>query len=294
MARDRYARLRRIEQLDPEADAWEIAQLFAADFQTCFLPMILQGFLFTFAAPRMSRILASTEQSEHHIAKRAVDTAILTAEVMEHGLGPGRGREAARRVNEMHRRYDIHPEDFLAVGVDSALGQIALAEAFGWRPVTDKEREAVRAHFAQITRVYGGPKDFPATWDALQPFHDRYVATQFAFEPQNQRMAEASIAWYAGKGGWLFSGLARRFLLGLVDARVLAHVGVPEPSALQRRISWRVMRWLGRLDPLPDGESRLLKALTDAQYPGGFTFDMLGTQAPEAPKGCPMHGAQAP
>src|SRR5687768_7474632 len=118
--------------------------------------MILQavtGNLMTFAVPRMSRILSATKQFEDHTAKRVVDTTLLVQSVLDHGLDPGEGRDAARRVNAMHREYDIHQDDFVAVGCDNPVSSLEIADRFGWRPVTDAEREALRRHYSAVARA---------------------------------------------------------------------------------------------------------------------------------------------
>ena len=57
---DRHARLRRIEALDLNDNYREITMLFYGDFQSVMLLKSFNGFMFTFGAPRMSRILSST------------------------------------------------------------------------------------------------------------------------------------------------------------------------------------------------------------------------------------------
>jgi hypothetical protein len=53
----------------------KIATLFYTDFQSVMTPKSFNGLMFTYAAPRISRVLATTGESEHRIAKRVVDTA---------------------------------------------------------------------------------------------------------------------------------------------------------------------------------------------------------------------------
>lgn len=100
------------------------------------LPQSFNGFLMTFAAPRISRILINTGEIEHRIAKRVIDTMLLYRAVMEHGLDAESGRGAARRVNAMHQNYDIHEDDFVAVSCDEIVNSLDLAERYGWRAGT--------------------------------------------------------------------------------------------------------------------------------------------------------------
>ncbi|SDZ47590.1 oxygenase MpaB family protein [Herbiconiux ginsengi] len=188
---DRFARLKRIQTLDPEVDYREITELFYTDFQSVMVVQGVSGFLFTFAAPRMSRILKASGQAEHHTAKRFVDTSLLTGAVMSHGLEPGEGRHAARRVNAMHRHYDIHPDDFIAVGCDVPIMSLELADRFGWRPVTDTERRGVLTHYAKEARAFGSHKPIPDTIEEARAFWENYLDTELAFEPQNKELADA-------------------------------------------------------------------------------------------------------
>ena len=94
---DKFARLRRIESLDPEVNFREIVGLFYQDFRSVMLLQGFYGFMMTYASPRISRVLAQTGELEKRVAKRIVDTILLSRLVMEHGFEPGPGRDAAHR-----------------------------------------------------------------------------------------------------------------------------------------------------------------------------------------------------
>ena len=119
---DRYSRLRRIESLNLQTDYREIALLFYGDFQSVMFSKAFNGFMFNYAAPRISRTLSATGELERRVAKRVVDTTLLSSEAMIHGFDEGRGREAAQRIREMHSRYAIREEDFIATGCEGSLG----------------------------------------------------------------------------------------------------------------------------------------------------------------------------
>jgi hypothetical protein len=274
---DKFVRLRRIEQLDLDADFQEIAALFLSDFQAVMLPMGFAGFLMTYAAPRMSRILSATGQLEHSVEKRAIDTVLLMSIITAHGVRESPGRDAARVVNAMHRRYDIHQEDFVAVGCDSALKAIELAETFGWRPVTDKEREAVRRHFAAVTRALGGRKRFPESIGAMRAFMEHYMKSQFRFEQQNRRLAEATCRWYVNLVPWPLRPFFRVLLLSAVDPQVIRFCGLRAPSALARWAGRLALKWVGRCGPVPDEAPDGLEALVRIVYPSGYQLEDLGT-----------------
>jgi hypothetical protein len=281
-------RLRRIETLDPEADHREITSLFYLDFATIMLLQVVTGNLMTFAVPRMSRILSATGQFEQHTAKRFVDTALLTGAVLEHGLQPGPGRDAARRVNAMHRRYDIHPDDFTAVGCDAPLTSLGIADRFGWRPVTGAEREALRIHYSAEARAFGAHRPLPATLDEMAAFLDRYLDTQAVFEPQNRRLADAFMGYVAGLFPRPLRTTVKAVLLAQVDPRVLRACGLPVPSGSRKRVSDGLMWTIGRggavADPVP-GEASGLDRIVSAVYPHGWSIGDLGPGHPEPSAG---------
>ena len=278
--KDRHARLRRIEELDPEKDFREITALFYLDFQSIMILQAVTGNLMTFAVPRMSRILSASKQFEDHAAKRVVDTSLLVQAVLDHGLEPGEGRDAARRVNAMHRRYDIHPDDFVAVGCDNPTSSLEIAERFGWRPVTDAEREALRLHYSAVARAFGSHRPLPPTLPERRAFLDDYLDEHTAFEPRNRALADAFLAFLPKLFPRPLRPLVTPILLPQVDPRVLRACGLPEPSVTGKRISTAMMRALGRTGPAPDvkpGERNVIEKMAEAIYPNGWTVHMLGT-----------------
>jgi hypothetical protein len=275
---DRYARFREVERLDLESQYWQITRLFLADFQSVMIGQLYQGFLTTFAAPRMSRILAGTGEIGERTAKRAIDTALLTRAVFLDGVENGEGLRAARRVNAMHRRYPIAQEDLTAVGVDAALTQIRLATEYGWRPVLTKEMEAVRRCFERITMAYGGRLEFPGSIEAMEGFWARYKHEQFAFEPQNRELATAITTWFLGLVPRPLRPALRLALIGTADPDVLEATGFRVPTAVEARIARVIVRrGIGWRDPVPDGGPEALDVLAKMVYPQGHAIEDLGS-----------------
>lgn len=274
---DPYARLRRIEQLDPATNYLEITNLFYADFQSVMLLKSFNGFMFTFAAPRISRILGSSGEIDHRIGKRILDTILLSSAVMQQGFGTKVGREAARRVNDMHRQYNIHADDFVAVGIEEAIGSLDLAESFGWRGVTDTEREAVRIFYSYQARAFGSPRPLPDTLREMRAFYDHYLDTQLDFEPQNRRMSDAFVAWFRKLLPTPLRLLTAPFLYSHLDRRIAKACNVPIPAAPIRTIAHSVMRHVGRRDPVPDGAPSQLEKMVREIYPEGYMLAQIGT-----------------
>ena len=274
---DPFARLRRIESLDVDTQFREITALFYQDFQSIMLPSSFSNFMMTFAAPRISRILASTGELEHRAAKRVVDMSLLSSAVLEHGLGADLGRAAARRVNHMHRQYDIHEDDYVVVSSDAVVISIALAENYGWRPVTDKEREGLRRFHSQMGQAFGSRRPLPGTMKEVRQFWSDYMDRELRFEPQNRRLARAVLAYYGTMFPKGLRTIFRFVLMADVDPRIARACGMPVANAPTRWIATRVMKLLGRLDPVPDGRKDGIAALAKTVYPNGWEVNELGT-----------------
>jgi hypothetical protein len=273
---DRHARLKAIERLDVERDYREITKLFYEDFQSTMAAKPINGFMMNYSSPRISRVLSGSGELERRVAKRVVDTILLSSAVMQHGFA-GEGRDAARRVNHMHRHYDIHPEDFLAVGSEEVVGSVELAERYGWRPVTDKEREAINRYYSHQARAFGSPTPLPATYAETKAFYEDYVDRQSHYEPWNERLGRALTAFLTMLAPLPVRPLFRAVLLAQLDDRIARACGFRPASRLMKRLAHAILLGLGRKDPVPDGAPNHLEALVRRVYPDGVTIDQAGT-----------------
>jgi hypothetical protein len=229
----------------------------------------------------MSRILSGTGEIEHRFAKRAVDTSLTASTILQHGFGSEIGRKLARQVSELHKQYDIHPDDFVLIGCDTPLFSLEMAERYGWRAVTDKEREALRILYDYQARAFGSRKPLPGSMIEMKQYLSEYFDTQLYFEPQNLRMAKVALDWYVGLAPLLARKLVRKIMLGVLDPRVVRACGLPVPGKISRLICDAAMRMLGRRDPIQDGVgSDPMVGLAKLVYPNGYDFDMLGPQCP--------------
>lgn len=273
---DRHARLRKIETLDLDTQYREITLLFYGDFQSVMMTKGFNGFMFNNAATRISRVLASTGELEHRLAKRVVDTTLLASAVMQYGFKEEAGRDAARRVNAMHNRYNIHPDDFLAVAAEETLGSLELAERYGWRPVTEKEQEALCLFYGHQARAFGGTKELPGSIPELKAFFSHYLDTQLHYEPHNEKLARVLIDWYGERVPGPFRGIFRTLLVADLDPRIIRACGLRQPPKLMKRLARTFLRRVGRKDPVPDGMPSGLEDLVRSVYPNGWTINDLG------------------
>lgn len=287
---DPYARLREIERLDLDEDYVEIAHLFFADFSSAMFSTGAAEFMFTFAAPKISRVLYASGEIEKRLDKRIVDTGLFTAINFMHGF-EGKGKEAADRVREMHSRYRIAGDEFVATACDEIVVALRSAELFGWRPVTDKEREAVRLFFSARALAYGSPTKLPDSLAGVYEFMETYIANECRYEKRNHILTAKLLDWYGTKVARPLRPILRAMLLAPQDPRILSACGVKRPSALMRKIGMALLKRRAGKGPVPDSDSDALAEFARTVYPDGYTIEDLGTKPPSRTVPTPRQNA---
>jgi hypothetical protein len=158
---------------------------------------------------------------------------------------------------------------------------VQIAERYGWRPVTDVEREAVRIHYSLEARAFGSHRPLPSTLAEMRRFWEDYADTELRHEPQNQRLTDAFMAFLATLLPAPLRRIVPPLLLAQVDPRILRACGLREPSRGRAALSNAMMHLLGRQDPRPDapaGENADPRsALISSVYPGGWEVHTVGT-----------------
>jgi hypothetical protein len=150
---DRFAHVQRLAALDPQTDDHEIYRTTALmEFPWEMRFGLNLAFYRTFAAPRIAALLAHTGEMERQPQKRAMDSGMFMYELIEHGLDHERGKEVVRRLNQMHRRWDIDNEDYVYVLAAFVVAPTRFIDENGWRKLTPVEREATASFYRQLGR----------------------------------------------------------------------------------------------------------------------------------------------
>ncbi|NJR12963.1 DUF2236 domain-containing protein [bacterium] len=245
MAAGRYDILNRVLQLDPRTQNQEIVQLVGFYEYPWMLRKSLEFALFrTYAVPSISGLLAHTRQFHLGGQKRYDDTSLLIAEITENGYDSERGRAAIRRMNQLHRRWNIPNADFLYVLSTFIYVPIYFHERFGWRTPTPHENLANYYFWVEIGRRMG-ITDIPATYDAFEQFHHAYEAQHFHYTESNRQIADLTVntflAWYAAP----LRPLVREGLYTLMDDALLRAFGYPKPHPLLTALVQGALKTLG-------------------------------------------------
>ncbi len=278
---DRYGALKHIETLDPEKDAHQIVAVSSAfDFAQDMEISLGLAFFRTFAVPSIARLLDETKQFENFGQKRYDDTALLLAEFLENGLDSDRGREAIRRMNQIHAQYDIANDDFVYTLTTFIFEPIRWIDRFGWRPLSEKEKLAAFYMWRRVGQMMG-LRELPTTYEAMEEFNRHYERENFRFSAASERVSRATLKVLVGFLPRLpFVGdLACQGVYALLDEPLRRAVGFPAAhplvqTAVDNAFKARALA-LKYLGPVTT-EPQYVTKRKFATYPNGYTIADLG------------------
>jgi hypothetical protein len=277
--RGRFDNLRRIEALDPEADADEILRLTSRhDFPWDYQQGTGIAFMRDYGIPSIAALLDRTGEFERHGVKRYDDTLLIGDEATLDGIDSRRSHAALRRLNRIHGHYDIPEDEFHYVLATTIVGPVEWIRQFGWRELHPHELVAV----ARITTRFGelmGLKGLPTTYDGYHRLLREYEAEHFAHTPASTRLAEATIRIGRATARYPAGPLTRPIAIALMDEPLRQVLGMPrQPAWLVRalhgalRLRARYLRHLAR-------PRRTAFRHRPTTYPGGYTLRDLGPES---------------
>ena len=226
--------LREILTLDPERDAARIVHIdtvYEFPFDTT---RSLEFALFrTFASPAVSRLLDETQEFALRAQRRYDDTDLILSTIVESGYDSDEGRRAIRRMNRLHRRFDIANEDFLYVLSSFVFEPIRWNARFGWRPLIETEKLATFEYWRAVGRRMA-IREIPETFEDFERFNEEYERREFRRTEASRRVGVATRDMFLT---W-FPGLPRRFgaqaIYALMDEPLLNAFGFPHPPRAVR------------------------------------------------------------
>jgi hypothetical protein len=285
----------RNDRLDPVRDAHEISlNVSTYEFPWDTLQALSFALLRTYAVPSIGRILGGTGEFTERVQKRYDDTGLLLEEIQQHGLGDTRGRDAVRRINQMHAMYDIDNNDMRYVLATFIVVPKRWLDDYGYRSLTPIEVAASTNYYLELGR-HMAIRDLPADYAGFERLMDAYEREHFGFDPGGRAVADATIELFTTfplnrlAPAWLL----KRFVRGVMDKPLRDAFGYPALSGVEERIYRGALRLRGRLLRFFPARSRRRFASDMGHfqtYPDGYRTAELGTFA----AGCPVphEGAQ--
>ncbi|MFE0190026.1 oxygenase MpaB family protein [Streptomyces sp. NPDC059008] len=291
----RYDWLKEIRRLDPERDFLRIYRIIATHEFPWDITRALELALYrTYAVPSIGRLLARTAELTDRTQKRYDDTALLLDAVLEHGFDGEDGRTAIRRINQMHRRYDITNDDMRYVLCTFVVVPKRWLDAYGWRRLTRHEQRAVAAYYRTLGS-HMGIAELPQTYEDFERCLDAYEAAHFGWDEGARRVSDATLDLMAGWYGPL-APVVRGASKALLDDTLLAAFRYDRPKpAVQKAVrgALKLRAKAVRLLP-PRRTPHYARQNPEIKgYPNGFRVAELGTfpAASRRTGGCPVpHG----
>jgi uncharacterized protein (DUF2236 family) len=271
---------RRIEQLDPDVEFLEIYRIMAGhEFPWDMTQSLGLALYRTYAVPSIGELLAQTGEFERRTHKRYADTGLILDAVVEHGFAGGTGRDAIRRMNQMHGAYAISNDDMRYVLSTFVVIPMRWMERFGWRSMTERERVASANYYRELGR-HMNIKDAPGSYQAFAAHLDAYEREHFAYSPGGRAVSDATLALLAGFYPRPLRRLLRRGTLALLDRPLRAAFHYPDPGTATRALTVAGLRTRAVIERRlpPRRQPRHVRELREfAIYPHGYTVDGLGT-----------------
>jgi hypothetical protein len=285
----------RNEALDPERDFVEIYQNLSLYEFTWDITQSLSFALFrTYAVPSVGRLLYQTGEFTGRCQKRYDDTVLLLEAPFVHGFESEEGRLAIRRVNQMHRMYDISNDDLLYVLATFVVVPKRWLDSYGWRSLTDTELRASVNYFRELGR-HMGIKDIPDTYDGFMHLMDDYERRHFAYDEGARRVADSTLELLTTFYPRPLRKPIDVFSRALMDQPLLEAFRYDDPGPVARKVTDLAMKARARL--LRYTPSKRKPTFAEdlpriKSYPGGYVLGDLGTFKPAA--GCPVpHAARS-
>ncbi|GAA2936937.1 oxygenase MpaB family protein [Streptomyces enissocaesilis] len=293
----RYDRLREIRRLDPEKDFLAIYRLTATyEFPWDYTRALELALYRTYAVPGIGRLLAETAELTDRSQKRYDDTALLLDTVVEHGFDTEDGRTAIRRINQMHRSYDISNDDMRYVLCTFVVMPKRWIDSYGWRRLSDHELRASAAYYRTLGRRMG-IKDIPQSYEEFEHCLDTYEAQHFGWDEGARKVSDATLALMASWYPRPLASLARGASLALLDDALLRAFRYDPPAPAARALVRGALRLRARAVRLMPPRSTPHYARQNPEikgYPGGYTVANLGTFPTPGTGVCPVPHIEGP
>jgi hypothetical protein len=285
--RARYANRNRIRELDPELDYLRIYQtMLRFEFPWDMKLGLNLAFNRSFSVPAIAAVHTATGELTDRTQKRIDDTGLLMFEMVLNGLDAPRGQQALRRLNQIHRRYDIGNDEYLYVLGCLVVIPIRWLQRYGWRRPCCHERQASYLFYAELGRRMG-ITDIPESYAALESWFAAYDAQHLRPNDGAARVERATRMVLLNRLPAALSPLGNALVSAMYDTRLRQAMRVATPPwpvraglHLGLRIRAQLVRLLGR----PRTEPLFAEGISTRTYPDGYDIATLGPDQPGRPE----------
>ena len=287
---NRYTNLHRIQQLDPRRDCHEIYRtMILVDFGGWDTLMGLQlAFYSTYGVPAIAALLDQAGELLARPRKRALDTALLMLELVDHGFAHPQGQKVVQRLRRIHGRYQIANADYLYVLSALMVVPTRWLQRYGWRKVCCHEQAATYWFYRELGQQLG-IQHIPPSYQAVEQWFVAFEGEHLRLTPAGRRLMQASRVLLVGRFPRPLAPLAGGLADVLLHDRLRGAVGIGAPlrpirAALHLTLRMRA-RLLGlgllpaRREPV-EAQGRKYGVPYHKVYPQDYTVADLGPADP--------------
>ncbi|MEU0548729.1 oxygenase MpaB family protein [Micromonospora sp. NPDC005979] len=277
--RGRYDNLERIRTLDPQRHYLDIYQtMLRYEFPWDLKLGLNLAFNRSFSVPAIAAVHTTTGELTERTQKRIDDTGLLMYEMVLNGFDQPRGRDALRRVNQIHRPYDIDNDDFRYVLGCLVVIPIRWLRAYGWRPPCCHERQATYLFYRQLG-VRMGITDIPGSFEEFETWFDAHDAAHLLPNDDAAAIERATRMLMLARLPRTLAPLGNALVSAMYDEPLRRATRVDTPPwpvraglrlALRTRARWQ--RWFGA----PRATPLFADGISARTYPQGYEISQLG------------------
>lgn len=287
---NRYTNLHRIQQLDPRRDCHEIYRtMILVDFGGWDTLMGLQlAFYSTYGVPAIAVLLDQAGELLARPRKRALDTALLMLELVDHGFAHPEGQKVVQRLRRIHGRYQIANADYLYVLSALMVVPTRWLQRYGWRKVCCHEQAATYWFYRELGQQLG-IQHIPPSYQAVEQWFVAFEGEHLRLTPAGRRLMQASRVLLVGRFPRPLAPLAGALADVLLHDRLRGAVGIgapPRPIRAALHLTLRMRARLLGLGLLParrepvEAQGRKYGVPYHKVYPQGYTVADLGPADP--------------
>ncbi|MFD6731407.1 oxygenase MpaB family protein [Micromonospora aurantiaca] len=277
--RKRYANLAHIRTLDPERDWLHIYQtMLRLEFPWDMKLGLNLAFNRSFSIPAIAAVHTATGELIERTQKRIDDTGLLMYEMVLNGFDQSRGREALRRVNQIHRPYDIPNEDYLYVLGCLVVIPTRWLQRYGWRRPCCHERRATYLFYRELGRRMG-ITDIPGSYEELEAWFDAYDEDHLTPNDDAAAIERATRSLLLGRIPRPLAPLGDGLVSAMYDDRLRRATRVDAPAWPVRagldvtlKLRARIQRSLSTCPETP----LFASGIRTKTYPDGYEISQLG------------------
>ncbi|EGD55452.1 oxygenase MpaB family protein [Gordonia neofelifaecis] len=276
--------------MDPETHFHEMYRTLATYEFPWDINQALSFALFrTYAVPSIGDLLDETGEFRDRAQKRYDDTAILLEVPLLKGFDSKDGKSAMRRINQMHKMYDISNDDMRYVLATFVVVPVRWIADYGWRDLTADEIRATVLYYRRLGR-HMAIKDIPETYDDFATLMDDYETAHYrpGGTPGVRRTGDATVELMKTFYPRPLRPAIGVFSRSVMDDALLDAFGYRRPAGLLRFASRAGLVLRGKVVSLlpPRTRPQHVHSMPRIKtYPNGFDVESMGTFATA---GCPV------